>query len=674
MLWLRAVALGLVFAGSVSAQTVEELPPFAVNAARRSVDPTQLPFAARTRTAEQLTTAPTLDDALRSDPSFSLFRRTSSFAAHPTAQGVSLRGIGPSGASRSLVLLDGVPLNDPFGGWVQWSQVPRLALRRAEIAPGGGSGAWGNAALGGTIALVSTATYARSDAVQLELGSYGTRAADFSLGATVDSTAVRIDARTFETSGYHALRPADRGTVDRRFASDHQLGQLRLHQAIGSVDAEFTVRHFAESRLNGTALQRNTTDATFASLALRGSHGPADWHAVAYGQWQEFSSFFSAVSLDRATETPANHQFAVPARARGVGFTSEWSQDPARTTTAGLDLRETRGETQEDFLWTNDAFARRRIAGGRQQLAGAFVSHEERVLATMRASVSLRADHWRNGDGRRDEFDRASGTALRNDRYADRSGVAWSPAAGLVWEPHRAWRARAGAYRAFRLPTLNELHRPFRVGNTNTEANPDLKIETLHGAEAGIDFRGERLSVTLTAFAVELRDAVANLTIAQTPTLVSRQRQNLERIRITGLEAAGEWRVRESVALHAAALLSDAEVTRATAQPALVGLRPAQVPRHTVTAGMRAALPGRLQFRTQARWTGAQFEDDENLLRLAATTVVDAQLARRLGARSEIFASVENVFDEPVPVSRSAAGLITYGSPRFIRAGLRANW
>src|SRR5262245_57994094 len=58
--------------------------------------------------------APTLDDSLRLMPGFTLFRRTGSRMANPTTQGVSLRGLGPSGASRALVLADGLPLNDPF--------------------------------------------------------------------------------------------------------------------------------------------------------------------------------------------------------------------------------------------------------------------------------------------------------------------------------------------------------------------------------------------------------------------------------------------------------------------------------------------------------------------------------------------------------------------------------
>jgi outer membrane receptor protein involved in Fe transport len=86
----------------------------------------------------------TVDDALRGSPDFSLFRRNDSLTANPTTQGVSLRGLGPSGASRSLVLLDGIPINDPFGGWVPWSMMPVDSISRAEIVPGGGASAWGN--------------------------------------------------------------------------------------------------------------------------------------------------------------------------------------------------------------------------------------------------------------------------------------------------------------------------------------------------------------------------------------------------------------------------------------------------------------------------------------------------------------------------------------------------
>ena len=119
--------------------------------------------------------APTVDDALRQVPGFSLFRRTGSRWANPTAQGVSLRGLGASGASRAAVLADGVPVNDPFGGWVAWGRVPRAALARVELMRGAASDLYGSGALGGVVQLVRRA--ARTPAVVAD-ASWGERASD----------------------------------------------------------------------------------------------------------------------------------------------------------------------------------------------------------------------------------------------------------------------------------------------------------------------------------------------------------------------------------------------------------------------------------------------------------------------------------------------------------------
>src|SRR5207247_3089037 len=83
--------------------------------------------------------SPAIDDALRQVPGFTLFRRSGSRTANPTSQGASFRGIGASGASRAAVLDDGIPLNDPFGGWVYWGRVPREAVGRIEAGRGGTS-------------------------------------------------------------------------------------------------------------------------------------------------------------------------------------------------------------------------------------------------------------------------------------------------------------------------------------------------------------------------------------------------------------------------------------------------------------------------------------------------------------------------------------------------------
>ena len=128
-------------------------------------------------TREDLAGSPglTLDEQLRQIPGFSLLRRSGSLTAHPTSQGVSLRGLGPSGASRTLVLLDGAPLNDPFGGWVYWNRLPLSALESVEVARGSLSQLYGSAAMGGAIQLLPRAPRPDTFEATARGGDHGTR-------------------------------------------------------------------------------------------------------------------------------------------------------------------------------------------------------------------------------------------------------------------------------------------------------------------------------------------------------------------------------------------------------------------------------------------------------------------------------------------------------------------
>ena len=672
MPWFR-LWLGLSSAALASAQT-QQLPPFAVTASRGAAASATPLFPTRLLSAETLAHSATVDAALRSDPAFSLFRRSDSLAAHPTAQGVSLRGIGPSGASRSLVLLDGVPLNDPFGGWVAWSQLAPLSLAGAEIRHGGGSAAWGNAALGGTIALQSISPAAQPNAARLTLGSLGTRIADLGTGIARGSTAVRIDARAFSTDGYHPLLPADRGAVDVPLAAEHRLAQLRTEHQLGPVTARLTLRHFTEDRTNGTRLQTNSTRLDFASLALAGRLRDADWSTVIYHQRQAFSSFFSSVAADRQTETPANNQFDVPADAFGGSLTVAGGEGSGPAWVVGTDYRQVRGETREDYLLARGELTRRRHAGGAQQFAGAFAALEHPWRDTWKGRLEVRADHWTNRHGHRREVDKATGAVLRDESFSRQSDWAWNGTAGLNWQATPAWSARAAASTAFRVPTLNELHRPFRVGNTNTEANPALTPEKLRSIEGGFDFRSGPLHAGLTVFYHRLDDAVANVTLASTPALVSRQRRNLSAARIQGVEGQVAWSVTRRLGLEGAFLFSDATVLRAEAQPSLLGRRLAQVPRVTLTAGARWQTSDALALGLRARWASRQFEDDENSLALPAAGTADLWLERQIGAAATIGLEVENLFDRAVAVARTSGGPTAFGAPRRVRGTVRLSW
>jgi outer membrane receptor protein involved in Fe transport len=656
------------------------LPPVVVTATRSAQSADTLPVAVTVFTAADLRASPSLalDDALRSDPSFSLFRRTGSLTANPTAQGVSLRGLGPSGASRSLVLLDGVPLNDPFGGWVAWTKLPKLSLASAEIVRGGGSGAWGSSALGGAVQLLTTPPSGNRAAVETFIGDFDTRGAEATVTRSTadDRTSLTVDAAAFATDGVYLIR--NPGAIDRPADLDYQRVQTSVRRTLtGTLNLTVTGRLYTEDRGNGTPLQRNSSDEAFVSAALTGSDTRTfTWSAVLYAQDQSFASFFSSVDVARTAETPANNQYDVPATAFGGAFTVTWTTDSDAVTTLGLDARRVEGETRESFLYSVPltAFTRDRRAGGEQTFVGLFARHDRALLPTLHASAGARLDRWQNTGGFRRERNTTTNALTLDQHFPDQDGTEFSPNLGLVWQPTPDFRARASAYQAFRVPTLNEYYRPFRVGAVTTNANPDLVPETLTGFETGLDFGrpDAPLGASLTAFVNELSEAVTNVTIAPN----TRERRNLDHVRVQGLEASVRARPHATLTLEAAYLFTDARVTDpgSAAPSSLDGNRLAQVPRHTVTTTLDWRAPLDLRVTARARWFSAQYEDDENTLRLAPAATVDLGVSRRFGRHWELFIAIENLFDTEVETGRTTAGVVSIAPPRWSRAGLRYDW
>jgi outer membrane receptor protein involved in Fe transport len=716
-------------------RSISLLNPLIVTAARTPQPPENVAHQAQVffEDALQKTPAVTLDGMLRSAPDFSLFRRSDSLTANPTAQGVSFRGLGPSGASRSLVLLDGVPLNDPFGGWVAWTKVPREGLARVELVPGGGASAWGNASLGGVLQLFTRRVRGEGAMMRepvppgsppftegkpvwgtvatlglnAELGDYGTRNLEFAAVYPSARGTLQLLGDDFSTDGFLLVAPERRGPIDVAAWSRHRWLTLRWRAPIGPrLEFTATARGYEEFRGNGTPYTRNGSREKFASLQLAGS--PAEdfgWEAVAYAQDQSFASTFSSVNATRTAETPASDQFAVPATAFGGAWTGSWRSSGGSLTSFGFDARGVRGETRENFTFTNGAFANQRIAGGSQFFGGVFALHERPLTPELRATIGARFDDWRETDGHRRENVRASGLVTRDDHYAERDGTEFSPSAGLVWTPEKNWRFRASTQRAFRVPTLNELYRPFRQGTTVVETNPALRTEHNTSAEVSAEWtpfgRGSParvdvfshaapaklppLTLSATAFWNDLRDAVGNVTLARGPgtfplfgTLpaggIGRQRLNVDRIRVQGLEFSATWHASETLSFTAAMLLNDPIVRRASVNPALVGNQVAQDPRHSASLGATWRAPGKITLTPRLRWIGRQFEDDENTLRLGECVVADLGASRALTPHLELFLTIENLGHARVETGRSADGIVNVGTPRLALAGLRGHW
>jgi len=617
------------------------------------------------------TAAQTLDDKLRQIPGFTLFRRTGSRTANPTTQGVSLRGTGPSGASRALVLVDGVPVNDPFGGWVYWGRIPSEGISEVEVLRGPAGDLYGSAAIGGVVS-ITTKEPSRRPTLDLDL-SYGNENTANLSGfgsASVGKWVGSVSAEVFRTDGFIAVDEPARGLVDlpsdvRRIAfspmMERKFGEgTRIFASAGYYD---------ERRHNGTPLQNN--DTRIQNLTVGGENAAprfGNFSFRAYSSLQIYHQSFSAVESDRNGESLTRLQ-TVPAQI--VGFNGKWSTTLWKkyVLLGGIDTYEVRGRSDEIGFSSGRAVSIS-TAGGREFTFGGYFGGVMPIGSRLSLSGGIRYDRWRNYSGLTATRSLIS-TQASESVFPARSEDAVSPRFSALFRATRNVAFTASFATGFRQPTLNELYRAFRVGNVLTLSNENLRAEHAHNGEGGIIITalGGRLYARENAFCNEVSDPVANVTINIAPNLITRQRQNLGRTRACGVESDMQLKVLPEFSVSAGYLFVDSRVISFPADRSLEGLRVPQVARHQFTAQLQYSASRIANIGLQLRTGSAQYDDDQNQFRLAGFFIGDVFVAKRLGRNFDLFAASENVFDSKIEAARTP--LLSLSTPRTFRVGLR---
>jgi outer membrane receptor protein involved in Fe transport len=597
--------------------------------------------------------APTIDDALRATPGFSLFRRSSSRVANPTTQGVTLRGVSGSGASRTLVLADGLPLNDPFGSWVYWNRVPQAAIDRVEVVRGATGDLYGPDALGGVIQILTFAPQRPRVRAFLDGGSHATGRGSLFAGGRIRRWTMAAAGEWVRTDGVVIVARDERGPVDVPADSDYRTAFLTVGYEGPTWRASLRGSVFDEDRSNGTPLQVNSTAWRQLAGELTGTAAGAAWLArVAVGS-QDYHQTFSAVAADRRSERLTSEQFTPT---RFTRASAQWVRPlGAHALIVGADGQRIES-TGEEVRFAPTGARLGPFPFGGTETSGAIFGRAS-LAAAERVTVvaGLRGDFWRSTPATPDLPRHAVGFL--------------SPRASVAVEAGRGLTLRAAAYRAYRTPTLNELHRGFRVGNVVTNPNPLLEPERLTGLDGGLLFAAPRLSTRVTAFWNVLDDAIANITQLVTPSQITRQRQNADQIRAAGVEFEADLRPLRHLTLNALAVFTSSIFRHTPKQPAIEGHRVPQVPRLQLGAGASYTDPRVATLAAQLRVVGLQYDDDLNQFPLDRFVVMDLYVGRAMARRLQVFFAIENLFDTEYDVGRTPVR--TVGWPRTVRGGVR---
>jgi iron complex outermembrane receptor protein len=622
------------------------------------------------RTDLEQSASPLLDDVLRRVPDVGTFRRSSSRVADPSSQGLNLRGVGPSGVSRALVLVDGLPLNDPFGGWVYWQSVPGLSIGTIEIVPGGTSALYGTAALGGVINMRSRPL----DLPEVEADVFGDTLPSLGIGLRgvqrAGPVAVELTSEFLGSNGYTVVAPEQRGAIDVPAGSTHVTLQGRMEAELGPRSRLGVKLGFFDEHQNGGTQYTNAA-AQVRSLALTLSLGDPDSPGLDLAAWfrnEVFRQQRARVGPNRATETLAGEQ-RVPADDEGFSVIWHPPRSGVQAIDVGLDLHRISGTSAERLFPAaiTPTTPLERVGSGLQLSAGVFVQDTVR-LGPVTLVPALRLDHWHNDQGQQ-RTTTPDGETVQDFKLRHETQL--SPRLGVLWQVLDSLALRASVNHAFRAPTLGELYRPFQVGTVVTAANPDLSAETLIGAELGVEWAPSPVFRTrATGFWNRLEDPITNVTLAAPlPGGATRQRQNLGVARVQGVELGLEIRPARGWELRAAYTLVDSRVLEADAAPLTVGKRLPQDPVHRIAGALEARPARGWTARVEGIAALVQYEDDQNTLPLGTQFRLDAYLARTLGQAVEVYAAVENVLDRRDLVGR--AGVNTISGPFTFRLGVR---
>ena len=660
---LAGTALACALALPLSAQEAEA-PVIVVTGEGLDETPATPAYDQQVIDREQLVSVPSgrIEDALASVAGFQQFRRSDSRSANASAQGATLRALGGNATSRALVLLDGVPMSDPFFGYIPFSAIAPERLSQIRVTRGGGSGPFGAGALAGTIEMESAGIDQLDGfAGQALVNDRGETELSGSAGARLGSGFLVASGRWDRGKGFYTTPEADRVPLSARAAFDGWSAQIRGVAPV-SDEIELQVRGLAyrDERTLRFKGADSSIEGQDASLRLVG-RGEWEFDALAYLQARNFTN----VVVSSTRFVPVLDQRNTPATGLGGKLELRPPVGDAHVLRVGMDFRRAEGELFETAISAfSGNITARRNAGGTNTDLGLFVE-DDWSLGRLVLTLGARLDRWTIRDGFYTERD-ASGELLSTDSFADRAGWDASFRGGVLYRANDVVALRAAAYSGLRLPTLNELYRPFVVFPVVTQANAALENERLEGFEAGIELTpNPAVALSLTAFDNRVKNAVANVTIAEN----LRQRRNIDAIQSRGLEASVSATL-GAFSLDASAVWTDAEAKGSGFAVALDGNRPSQTPRFTGGATLSWTPADDWLLSATVRHVGAQFEDDLESNVLPAATTLDAFVQVPMTPSIAFVLRGENLTDETI-VTRNQSGSIDLGVPRTVWAGVK---
>ncbi|HTT84377.1 MAG TPA: TonB-dependent receptor, partial [Rhizomicrobium sp.] len=662
-------AAALAPAGAQDTTTPQQTETVVVTATRSPQALANLPQSVSVVTGQEIANTPAqgLDDILRNLPGMTL-SNVGPDVAHPTAYNESMRGL-PTTETRMLVMVDGVPVNDPFFGYIQWNRIPLDDIARVEVVRGGGSPLWGNAAMGGVVNVITRAP--QTDELDLSGagGSYDSYATSlYGAWADEDRVAVGLNADFTGTEGYQTT-PASwttYGTLNLRSPvytptteSADNIGLRADFTPTADLSGFVDINYHNNVQVLATPIGINTQHMwTFAGGVTKAFDADTTLTATYFHDDSGFLTdnphlltFTSEYNSNtHVTDVSDNGASLVLDRDFGTLFPEA---------EIGADFHQISGYDDADYYAPSGAPAVPTIVGGGQQifLAG-FAQAQAKPITPLTIMASLRYQYYLSEDGI-DTFPPGFGA------IPDRTYYRATPRVDARYQIDDAFALRGAYYQSFRAPTLDELYRTYADTTAGIyEGNPSLLPETLYGEEVGLDFTQPGLRSQFTLYNSQINNLITteNLTPSQYPDILGvtcgydaatytyltcTRNVNAAAAVARGFEAEVSWDLARGFSTELTYTYADSHYTSNPVDPAYVGERLEGVPMHNAGASLTYTAPAGWQITTVLRYISKSYADPfpaDGLIQ-NAHFVADLSASYPLSKQLQAFVQIQNLFD-----------------------------
>ena len=695
--------------------TMRSLTAVVVSATRASTTLERVPLHATVVSRAEILKSPaqTLDQLLRDIPGMNL-PGAPYYTTDPTGQQTKMRGVTNS---KVLMLVDGIPVHDPFYSTTQWFKIPLSSIERVEVLRGGSSSLWGNLAVAGVVNIVTRKPIDETAQADISYQSMNTTVASLSKNlAFANGISMRLSGDALRTDGYQTTPDAFLNTVPGKTASSatNQNAQVSLYYTPAGSFTGFLRAGYHRSNEDvggyqyGANLQKGP-DAAAGFTKFLGENARADVRA--WGQYVSFDKsngagcyLASATNCNTtAINSPlvqyANSHDDNPYRELGASgvLSSVGAVGPLASAQAGVDFRSVGGEDRATTYnrpttssVSSATINRTNFGRGTQRFGGLFAQAKVSPVDRFEATVSLRYDYWTNTGGivQMTKYTNGAAGATSGGSIADSHETSFDPSVSARLDVAKGLSLRGAAYKSFRAPGLNNLYRSFSSTTSITIANALLEPERLKGGEVGADWRTKSLDVGATWFQYNTSGLIASYkipnaqaapaavvaicgaTLANCPATVNFNTNGQDAIS-RGLELSGAWRVAPRLSIDGGYTYTDSHYSSATTGDP-IDAQLGAVPKHLETLGTTWRLTSKWNAFVGARHNDAMFLDVNHTIYQPAFTLVNASTSYRATERVEVYGSVNNATDVKYADNgtTSAAGQIL-GLHRSFSSGLR---